>query len=132
VEVDSQTANWPKEEAKSVMETMLEAHDNDIQFVFAQNDAMGLGAVQAVKQAGLVPGEDVKIATIDGTKGALEALADGKLSFVAEYNPMFGETALEAVNKILAGEEVSSYIKVPSTTFASPEEAKKALPDRTY
>lgn len=131
-EVDSQTANWSKADAKSVMETMLKSHDNDIQFVFAQNDEMGLGAVDAVEQAGLVPGEDVKIATIDGTQAALEALIDGDLSLVAEYNPMFGEDALEAVNKILDGEEVDSYIKVDSTSFASAEEAEEALPDRTY
>ena len=48
----------------------------------------GLGAAQAVQEAGLTPGEDVKIATIDGTKAALEALAAGTLSFVAEYNPL--------------------------------------------
>lgn len=132
VEVDSQTANWSTEEAKSVFETMLKAQNNDIQFVFAQNDEMGLGAVQAIEEAGLTPGEDVKIATIDGTKNALEALADGDLSFVAEYNPLFGETALDAVNKTLAGEEVDSYIIVPSETFDSSEAASTALPDRKF
>jgi simple sugar transport system substrate-binding protein len=100
--------------------------------VFAQNDEMGLGAVQAVKEAGLTPGVDVQIATIDGTKPALEALAAGELTFVAEYNPLFGETALEAVEAALAGEEVESYIIVPSSVFASAEEATAALPDRKY
>lgn len=132
VEVDSQTANWSTEEAKSVFETMLKSQNNDIQFVFAQNDEMGLGAVQAVEEAGLTPGEDVKIATIDGTKSALEALADGKLSFVAEYNPLFGDTALEAVNKTLEGESVEPYIVVPSETFDSPDAATTALPERKF
>lgn len=128
----AQTANWSTEEAKSVFETVLKSNNNDVQLVFAQNDEMGLGAVQAVEEAGLTPGEDVKIATIDGTKGALEALAAGKLSFVAEYNPLFGETALDVVNKTLKGEEVDSYIIVPSETFDSPEAAEKALPDRKF
>ena len=66
---------------------MLKANNNDIQFVFAQNDEMGLGAAQAVEEAGLVAGTDVKIATIDGTKNALQALADGQLSFVARVQP---------------------------------------------
>ena len=70
VKVGAQTANWSAEEGKSVMETVLKANDNDIQLVFAQNDEMGLGAALAVEEAGLVPGEDVLIATIDGTKGA--------------------------------------------------------------
>lgn len=130
--VGAQTANWSTEEAKSVFETVLKSNNNDVQMVFAQNDEMGLGAVQAVEEAGLTPGVDVKIATIDGTKNALQALADGKLSFVAEYNPLFGETALEAVEQTLAGETVESSIVVPSETFDSPEAASAALPDRKF
>lgn len=130
--VGAQTANWSTEEAKSVFETVLKANNNDIQLVFAQNDEMGLGAVAAVKEAGLTPGTDVKIATIDGTKPALEALAAGELSFVAEYNPLFGETALAAVQAALDGESVEPYIIVPSLVFNSPEEAEAALPDRKF
>jgi len=130
--VGAQTANWSTEEAKSVFETVLKANNNDIQLVFAQNDEMGLGAVQAVKEAGLTPGVDVKIATIDGTKPALEALAAGELSFVAEYNPLFGETALKAVDAALSGTEVESYIIVPSLVFATPADAEAALPDRAF
>ena len=128
----SQTANWSTQEAKSVFETVLKSNGNDVQLVFAQNDEMGLGAAQAVQEAGLTPGEDVKIATIDGTQAALEALADGTLSFVAEYNPLFGEQALEAVDTVLDGGEVESYIQIESTTFDSPEAAEEALPDRKY
>ncbi|PPF50343.1 sugar ABC transporter substrate-binding protein [Clavibacter michiganensis] len=130
--VGAQTANWSTEEAKSVFETVLKSNANDVQMVFAQNDEMGLGAVQAVEEAGLTPGQDVKIATIDGTKSALQALADGKLSFVAEYNPLFGDTALTAVKSLLAGESVESSIVVPSDTFDSPEKAATALPDRKF
>lgn len=130
--VGAQTANWSTEEAKSVFETVLKANNNNIQLVFAQNDEMGLGAVQAVIEAGLTPGVDVKIATIDGTKPALEALAAGNLSFVAEYNPLFGDTALKAVQGALAGDSMDSYIIVPSLVFASPEEATKALPNRKF
>jgi ABC-type sugar transport system substrate-binding protein len=130
--VGAQTANWSTEEAKSVFETVLKSNNNDVQMVFAQNDEMGLGAVQAVEEAGLTPGVDVKIATIDGTKNALQALADSKLSFVAEYNPLFGETALEVVEQTLAGKEVEPYIVVPSETFDSPEVAAETLPDRQF
>ncbi|SIM57121.1 monosaccharide ABC transporter substrate-binding protein, CUT2 family [Micromonospora cremea] len=128
----AQTANWSTEEAKSVFETVLKSNKNNVQLVFAQNDEMGLGAVLAVEEAGLVPGKDVKIATIDGTHNAVQALADGKLSFVAEYNPLFGETALDAVKKVLAGDKVEPYIIVPSLTFNSPDAAKTALPSRKY
>lgn len=132
VKVAAQTANWSTEEGKSVTETLLKSNNNDIQFIFAQNDEMGLGAAQAVEEAGLTVGSDVKIATIDGTKNAIQALADGKLSFVHEYNPLFGETALDAVAKALNGDDVDSYIIVPSEAFDSAEAAKAALPDRQF
>lgn len=125
--VGAQTANWKTDEGKSVIETVLKANNNDIQFIFAQNDEMGIGAAQAVAAAGLKPGTDVKIATIDGTKGALEALAKGDLSFVAQYNPFFGTDAVDAVKKTLAGEKVDPTIIVKSATFDSPEAAQKAL-----
>lgn len=130
--VGAQTANWSTEEAKSVFETVLRSTNNGVDLVFAQNDEMGLGAALAVEEAGLVPGEDVKIATIDGTRSALEALSEGRLSFVAEYNPLFGETALEVVRAVLDGETVDSYIIVPSLTFDSPESATEALPERQF
>ena len=130
--LESQSANWSTEEAKSVFETILKANNNDVQLVFAQNDEMGLGAALAVEEAGLKPGTDVKIITIDGTKAALEALAAGRLSFVAEYNPLFGETAIDIVKKALAGDKVESDIVVPSVTFDSPDAATAALPERAY
>lgn len=125
--LDAQTANWSTEEGKTVLSSMLKSHNNDIQLVFAQNDEMGLGAVQAVEEAGLKPGEDVKIITIDGTKPALEALAEGKLSLVAEYNPLFGADAVQTAISALCGEEVEKNFIVESAIFDSPEAAKAAL-----
>ena len=130
--LESQDANWSTDQAKSVFETMLKAHNNDIQLVFAQNDEMGLGAAQAVEEAGLTPGEDVQIITIDGTRAALEGLIDGQLSFVAEYNPLFGDTAVDVVNSLMAGEEVQSSYVIDSVTFDSAAAAEAALPDREY
>ncbi len=132
MKLGAQTANWSTEEAKSVFETVLKSNNNNVQIVFAQNDEMGLGAAQAVEEAGLTPGVDVKIATIDGTKNALQALADGQLSFVAEYNPLFGDVAADVVKKTIAGEKVESYIIAKSLTFDSPEAAKEALPNRKF
>lgn len=124
--VGAQTANWKTDEGKSVIETVLSANP-DLQFIFAQNDEMGIGAAAAVTAAGLVPGEDVKIATIDGTTPALEALAAGELSFVAQYNPFFGDLAVQAVNDALAGEEVEKNIIVEGETFNSPEAGQAAI-----
>jgi len=124
--IGAQTANWTADEGKSVIETVLRENP-DLQFIFAQNDEMGIGAAAAVTAAGLVPGTDVKIATIDGTTPALEALAAGELSFVAQYNPFFGDLAVQAVNDALAGEDVEKTIIVEGETFNSPEAAQAAI-----
>ena len=125
-EIGAQTANWTADEGKSVIETVLKEHP-ELQFIFAQNDEMGIGAAAAVTAAGLTPGTDVKIATIDGTTPALEALAAGELSFVAQYNPFFGDLAVEAVNDALAGNDVEKNIIVEGETFNSAEAGQAAL-----
>ena len=75
------------------MEAFLKK-SKDIQGVFAQNDEMGLGAVQALKEAGLKPGEDVKIITVDATKGAFQAMIDGDINTVVECNPLLAPAGL--------------------------------------
>jgi galactofuranose transport system substrate-binding protein len=126
--IGAQTANWTADEGKSVIETVLRENP-DLQFIFAQNDEMGIGAAAAVTAAGLTPGTDVKIATIDGTTPALEALAAGELSFVAQYNPFFGALAVKAVESALAGESVEKNIVVEGETFDSPEAGQAAIDD---
>ncbi|MBS1697536.1 MAG: ABC transporter substrate-binding protein [Actinobacteria bacterium] len=125
--IGAQTANWSADEGKSVTETVLKANNNNIQFIFAQNDEMAIGAADAVKGAGLTPGKDVKIAAIDGTKGALERLAAGDLNFIAQYNPFFGPQAIQAVHDAVDGKKLDKTIIVSGETFDSPESAKAAL-----
>jgi simple sugar transport system substrate-binding protein len=130
--LDSQSANWSTDEAKTVTAGLLDNHKNDNpQFIFSQNDEMGLGAAQAVDAAGLKG--KVKIITIDGTKAALQAEVDGELALVIEYNPIFGEETANAVKDYLAGKKVEKDILIDSKSF-TPEEAKAALDagTRTY
>ncbi|WP_206222139.1 ABC transporter substrate-binding protein [Schaalia sp. ZJ1691] len=118
--LEHQSANWSTEEGKTVTEGLLDKYNNDIKVIFAQNDEMGLGAAQAVEAKGLTTGADgVQIITIDGTRPALEALLSGKLSYVIEYNPIFGQQAVDAVKALTSGEKVEKNIVVPSQSFDS-------------
>lgn len=128
--LESQSANWSTDEAKTVTAGLLDKYKSkDIQFIFAQNDEMGLGAAQAVDAAGLKG--KVKIVTIDGTKPALQSLIDGDLSLVIEYNPIFGETAAETVQAALDGKDVEKDIVVESKVFDAAE-AEKVIDSRPY
>lgn len=123
--LESQSANWSTDEAKTVTAGLLDKYKSENpQFIFAQNDEMGLGAAQAVDAAGLKG--KVKIITIDGTKNALQALVDGDLSYVIEYNPIFGKETAQAVKDYLDGKDVESDIQIESKTFDATS-AKEAL-----
>jgi ABC-type sugar transport system substrate-binding protein len=126
----SQTGDFTREGGKRVMEAFLQS-DPDIDLVFAHNDDMGLGAIDAIEAAGLVPGEDIKIVTIDAVRDGMQALADGKINFIVECSPLLGPQLFELAAAVLAGEEVPERVVTVETTFTQ-EQAIEALPDRQY
>lgn len=130
--LEHQSAGWSTEQGKTVTQGLLDKYHNDIQVVFAQNDEMGLGAAQAIEAKGLKPGPGgIDIITIDGTKPALQALVAGRLSFVIEYNPIFGKQAVDVVKKVVNGQSVPKDIAIKSATFDKAS-AEKALSGRLY
>ena len=129
--LDSQTGDFTRDGGKKVMEGYLQKYGSDIDVLFAHNDDMGLGALDAIKAAGLVPGEDIKIVTIDAVKDGMTALAAGEFNFIVECNPLLGEKAAELVKTVLAGETVDKRTIVVDQTF-TPEQAAEVLDSRPY
>lgn len=128
--VASQTGDFTRAKGKEVMQSFLQAHP-DIDVLYAHNDDMGLGAIQAIEAAGLVPGKDIIIITVDAVKDGMTAAAEGKINFIVECNPLLGPQLMQAVNDVLAGKEIESRIVTEEGTFTS-EEAKAVLADRKY
>lgn len=128
--VASQTGNFERAGGKAVMEQFLKANPK-IDVLFAHNDDMGLGALEAITAAGKVPGKDIKIITIDAVKDGMQALADGKFNFIAECSPLLGPQLMELVKKVKNGESVQPRIETEETTFTQ-DQAKAALPTRQY
>jgi galactofuranose transport system substrate-binding protein len=126
----SQTANWDATEGKSVMEAFLK-ESKDVQGVFAQNDEMGLGAIQALEEAGLEPATGVKIITVDATKGAFEAMIDGKINVAVECNPLLAPQVYEAALKAVNGETLPKWVPSIEDVFFM-EDAAEILPTRKY
>lgn len=129
--LDSQTGNFTRADGKTVMEGFLQKYGSDINVLFAHNDDMGLGALDAIKAAGLTPGVDIQIVTIDAVKDGMTALAEGEFNFIVECNPILGEQVAELVKKVLAGEEVDKAYIVPDGAFTQ-EDAIELLPTRPY
>jgi galactofuranose transport system substrate-binding protein len=128
--VASQTGDFTRSGGKQVMEAFLKSNP-DIDVVYAHNDDMGLGAIEAIEAAGKVPGKDIKIITVDAVKDGMQALADGKINFIVECSPLLGDQLMDLAKKVLAGETVPERVVTEETTFTQ-EQAKAALPDRKY
>ena len=128
--VASQTGDFTRAGGKQVMEAFLQSQP-DIDVVYAHNDDMGLGAIEAIKAAGKTPGVDIKIITVDAVKDGMTALAAGEISFIVECNPLLGPQLMDLAKKVVAGEEVPERVVTEETTFDQ-EQAKAALPDRKY
>ncbi|MEH3140764.1 MAG: ABC transporter substrate-binding protein [Mycobacterium kyogaense] len=128
--IASQTGDFTRSGGKQVMEAFLKANPK-IDLVFAQNDDMALGAIEAIEAAGKKPGQDIKIVAIDATHDGMQALADGKMNFIVECNPLLGPQLMDLAKKVVAGESVPARVVTPDQTFDQ-QQAKAVLPERKY
>ncbi|WP_226351005.1 MULTISPECIES: ABC transporter substrate-binding protein [unclassified Pseudonocardia] len=128
--VASQTGDFTRSGGKQVMEAFLKSQPK-IDVVYAQNDDMALGAIEAITAAGKVPGRDIRIISVDATRDGMKATADGKINYMVECNPLLGGQLMDMVKKVAAGEQVPARVEVTETTFDQAQ-AAAALAERKY
>ncbi len=129
---NSQTGNWSATEGKAVTEAWLKA-SKDVQGIFAQNDEMGLGAIEALKEAGLKPGTDVKVITFDATAGAFKSMLAGELNVSVECNPLLAPQVYEAALKAANGGELPKWVPSQEGVFrASDPNLQQVADGRKY
>ena len=126
----SQTGDFTRAKGKEVMEAFLKA-DPSINVLYAHNDDMAIGAIQAIEAAGKNPGKDIIIISIDGVKGAFEAMMAGKLNVTIECNPQLGPQLMATAKEVLAGKQLPKWIKTEEGVFPM-EVAAKEFPNRKY
>ncbi|MEP6478773.1 MAG: ABC transporter substrate-binding protein [Rhodoglobus sp.] len=129
--LDSQTGNFTRADGKTVMEGFLQKYGKTINLLFAQNDDMGLGALDAIKAAGLVPGKDIQIVSIDATKDGMTALSNGEFNYIVECNPLLGDQVAQVVKDVVAGKTVDKAYTAKDGEFDQAA-ATAALPTRKY
>ena len=129
--IKSQTGDFTRAGGKQVMETFLKAEGQNIRAVYAHNDDMALGALQAIEEAGLKPGTDIIVISIDGVRDAFNAIIAGKLNATVECNPVLGPAAFDAIDAVLAGKLLPKWTKVQDRLFDS-KTAEAELPNRKY
>lgn len=129
--LDSQTGDFTRDGGKTVMEGFLQKYPDQIDLVYAHNDDMGLGAIEAIEAAGLTPGEDISIITIDAVHDGMQALVDGKINYIVECNPLLGDLVAQMVKDVLDGADFERIQYVDDLEFDQAA-AEAALPDRKY
>ena len=129
--IRSQTGDFTRAKGKEVMEAFLKAEGKKINVLFAHNDDMAIGAIQAIEEAGLKPGTDITIISIDGVKGAFEAMIGGKLNVTVECSPLLGPQLMAAVKDVVAGKQIPKRIVTEESVFPK-ETAAQVLPTRKY
>mgnify|MGYP003467845942 CR=1 FL=1 len=127
----SQTGEFTRQKGQEVMESFLKSYGDKIDILYAHNDDMALGAIQAIEAAGLKPGKDITIISVDGVKGIFQAMIEGKSNCTVECNPLQGPLLMETAKKILNGEQVEKLVYVDEGIFPA-DVAEKTLPERKY
>jgi ribose transport system substrate-binding protein len=115
--IASQTGNFSRATAQGVMQNIAQSLGKQITAVYAHNDEMALGAVQALSAAGLKPGTDVRVVSVDGERAALEAIDRGELGATVESNPRFGPLAFDTIEKFRRGEKLPEKILITDRFF---------------
>jgi len=129
--LESQSGDFNLAKGKEVMQAYLKKYPGEIQAVYAHNDQMALGAIQAIEEAGLKPGVDIKIVSIDGEKAIFEAMVAGKANVTIECNPLLGPQFFEVALKLANGEPVEKWVKSNEGIFRQ-DTAAQELPNRVY
>jgi galactofuranose transport system substrate-binding protein len=129
--IRSQTGDFTRAKGKEVMEAFLKAEGKKINVLYAHNDDMAIGAIQAIEEAGLKPAKDIVIISIDAVKGAFEAMIAGKLNVSVECSPLLGPQLMQAVKDLVAGKTIPKRIVTQEGVFPM-EVAAKEFPNRKY
>jgi galactofuranose transport system substrate-binding protein len=130
--VRSQSGDFTRTKGKEVMEAFIKAEgQKKIDVLFAHNDDMAIGAIQAIEEAGLKPGEDIRIVSIDGVRGAFEAMKAGKLNATVECNPLLGPQLAQLLRDVHARKPVPRRVVVEEGVFTQAQAAAE-LPNRKY
>jgi galactofuranose transport system substrate-binding protein len=129
--IDSQSGDFTRARGKEVMAAFLQKYGKEITGVFAHNDDMAVGAIEAIEEYGLRPGEDIKIVSVDAARGAFEAMIAGKLNATVECNPLLGPQFFELALKVVNGNSIPKWVPSIEGVFF-PGDASKILPTRKY
>jgi galactofuranose transport system substrate-binding protein len=115
--IATQDGDFSRATAQRIMENIIQSRGNQIRAVYAHNDEMAIGAIQALRAAQRRPGQDVLIVSVDGSRDALRAIMAGEMNVSVESNPRFGPLAFDTLERYLRGEQIPPRIILEDRIF---------------
>lgn len=127
--IRSQSGDFTRSKGKEVMESFIKAENNgkNICMVYAHNDDMAIGAIQAIKEAGLKPGKDILTGSIDGVPDIYKAMLAGEANANVELTPNMAGPAFDALEKFKQNGTVPPKVIKTETTLWLPADAQTQL-----
>ncbi len=129
--IHSVSGDFLRSKGKESMQNILK-DIQDIDVLFSHNDAMTLGAIEAIQEAGLIPGQDIIIITIDGEQGAIDLLKQGKINCVVECTPLLGDLIMGLAQRLAAGETIPRVSHPEEAVFSEFDSDVLLIPPRGY
>lgn len=129
--IASDPADFTQARGKEAMKSFLKTHGEEIDVLYAHNDDMALGAIEAIEEYGMKPGQDIIIISVDGTRQAFEMMVEGKINAVVECNPMLGPNVMQAVLELMDGRTLPKRIITPERIYTEVT-AEREVANRKY
>ncbi|NLB89767.1 MAG: ABC transporter substrate-binding protein [Clostridiales bacterium] len=129
--IDSTSGDFLRSKGKECMASFLQTYDH-IDVLYSHNDAMTLGAIEAIEEKGLLPGKDIIIITVDGEQAAIDLLKEGKINCVIECTPMIGDIVMDLSKRLAAGETIDRHTYPPEVVFTEFDENLQSIAQRGY
>jgi ribose transport system substrate-binding protein len=126
--ITSQSGDFDRTIGEKVMENIIQVYNGKFNSVYAQNDEMAIGAIQALKAAGITPGKDVVLVSIDGEQDGLKAIVAGELGASVECTPIFGPKVFDVIEDLLKGEKIPPRI-INTDRFFDASNAREFIND---
>ncbi len=131
--IKSQSGEFNRAKGKEVFEAFLHSPEGSkITALYAHNDDMALGAIQAIEETGKKPGKDILIVSIDGVRDAFQAILEGKLNCSVECNPLLGPQLFDTIEKVRRGEKVPKRVQTFESIFDQGNVTPEVLKNRQY
>jgi len=130
--LESISGDFLLSKGRECMEYLIQKYGTDIDVLYSHNDSMTIGAIEVIENAGLIPGKDIIIITVDGEQAAIDLLKEGKVNCVIECTPYLGDLVMDAAKRLADGKDVERLIHPDERIFSDYDTDLDALAPRGY